>query len=168
MKSPLIALTTLALFGAALAPAAAQDIPTQAVKAVPLPQVEGREKFDPKRDAAKDIANAVKLAQKQNKRILLDVGGEWCPWCHKMDKFFIEDKEVAAFLKAKFVVVKVNFSQENENKAVLGKYPPAEGYPHIYILDKNGKFLHSQGTGELETGDHHDHDKFMVFLKKWG
>ena len=33
--------------------------------------------FDPKRDAAKDIANAVKLAQKQNKRVLIDVGGEW-------------------------------------------------------------------------------------------
>jgi hypothetical protein len=33
--------------------------------------------FDPKRDAEKDIANAIKLATKQNKRILLDVGGEW-------------------------------------------------------------------------------------------
>ena len=33
--------------------------------------------FDPKRDAAKDIANAVKAATKQNKRILLDVGGNW-------------------------------------------------------------------------------------------
>lgn len=33
--------------------------------------------FDPKRDAAKDIAKAVVAATKQNKRILLDVGGNW-------------------------------------------------------------------------------------------
>jgi hypothetical protein len=33
--------------------------------------------FDAKRDAAKDIENAVKVARKLNKRILLDVGGEW-------------------------------------------------------------------------------------------
>ncbi|MBC8064547.1 MAG: thioredoxin family protein [Chlorobia bacterium] len=128
---------------------------------------ETREKFDPKRDAAKDIQKAVILAKKQNKRILLDVGGEWCGWCHKLDKFFKTDLEVAKVLKERFVVVKINFSPENENKAVLSKYPAAEGYPHLYVLDKNGKFLHSQGTGELETGDHHDHDKFMKFLKTW-
>ena len=33
--------------------------------------------FDPKRDATKDIAGAIKIATKQNKRILLDVGGNW-------------------------------------------------------------------------------------------
>ena len=126
-----------------------------------------REKFDPKRDTAKDIANAVTLAKKQNKRILLDVGGEWCPWCHKLDKFFLDDKECAKILKDKFVVVKVNFSQENENKAVLSKYPEIPGYPHLFVLDKTGKLLHSQGTGDLETGDHHDHDKVLTFLKKW-
>lgn len=129
---------------------------------------ETREKFDPKRDAAKDIEKAVLIAKKQNKRILLDVGGEWCGWCHKLDKFFKTDLEVAKVLKEKFVVVKINFSPENKNEAVLSKYPAAEGYPHLYVLDKNGKFLHSQGTGELETGDHHDHDKFMKFLKAWG
>ncbi|MGV3616775.1 MAG: thioredoxin family protein [Fimbriimonas sp.] len=165
MKLSLTALATLAVFGASLTATAAQ-VPAQSSSEASK-GIE-REKFDPKRDAAKDIAAAVKVAQKQNKRILLDVGGEWCGWCHKLDKFFKTDKEIADTLKAKFVVVKVNFSQENENKAVLSKYPPAEGYPHLYVLDKNGKFLHSQGTGELETGDHHDHDKFMAFFKKWG
>jgi thioredoxin-related protein len=154
----------LALFVAVPAFAALQS-PSQSVSAGEA--AEGVEKFDPKRDAAKDIANAVVLARKQNKRILLDVGGEWCGWCKKLDKLFRTDKEVAKTLREKFVVVKVNFSQENENKAVLSKYPPAEGYPHLYVLDKNGKFLHSQGTGALETGDHHDHDKVMAFLTKW-
>lgn len=126
-----------------------------------------QEKFDPKRDAAKDIATGIEIAKKQKKRVLLDVGGEWCPWCHKLDKMFKEDKEVAAFLKGKYVVIKINYSQENENKDVLSKYPEVKGYPHLFVLDSKGKLLHSQDTGLLETGDHHDHDKVMTFLKKW-
>ena len=125
-----------------------------------------QEKFDPKRDSARDILDGVKYATKLNKPIILDVGGEWCGWCHKLDKMFKEDTEVAEMLK-KFVVIKVNFSQDNENKAVLSKYPEIKGYPHLFVLDKAGKLLHSQDTGLLETGDHHDHDKVMTFLKKW-
>ncbi len=42
-------------------------------------------KFDPSRDAQKDINNAIVEAKKLDKRILLDVGGEWCIWCHRLD-----------------------------------------------------------------------------------
>jgi hypothetical protein len=63
--------------------------------------------------------------------------------------------------------VKVNFSEENKNEKVLSRYPKIEGYPHIFVLEKNGKLLHSQDTGLLESGDHHDHDKVLAFLKKW-
>jgi hypothetical protein len=49
----------------------------QAVPAVQSGNATEKAGFDPKRDAAKDIADAVKVARKQNKRILLDVGGEW-------------------------------------------------------------------------------------------
>lgn len=126
-----------------------------------------REKFDPSRDAAADIRNAVQLARKQNKNIILDVGGEWCPWCKKLDQFFVDNKDAAALLRRHFIVVKVNFSQENQDEKVLSNYPKITGYPHLFVLDKNGKLLHSQDTGLLESGDHHDHDKVMAFLRKW-
>ncbi len=126
-----------------------------------------RVKFDPKRDSEKDIADAVKLATKQNKRILLDVGGEWCSWCHKLDKFFATNVEAGKILREKYVVVKVNFSPENKNEKVLSKFPAVKGYPHLFVLDKSGKLLHSQDTGELETGPEHDAAKVIPFLKKW-
>lgn len=130
-------------------------------------QTPNRTKFDPKRDAAKDISNAITLAKNENKRILLDVGGEWCGWCHKLDKLFMADAEIGKVLKKGYVVVKVNFSPENENKEVLSRYPKIVGYPHLFVLDKTGKLTHSQDTGVLETGDHHDPAKVMTFLKKW-
>lgn len=158
MKAAPLALAALLL--AAAVPLAATPQTQEAAK-------KEREKFDPKRDAAKDIANAVKKATKEDKRIMLDVGGEWCPWCHKLDEFFMTNKEAAKILKENYVVVKVNFSEENKNEAVLSKYPKIDGYPHLFVLDKKGKLLHSQNTGDLETGDHHDPDKVIPFLKKW-
>ncbi len=131
------------------------------------PATESREKFDPTRDAAKDIADAVVLASRDSRRILLDVGGEWCIWCHKLDKFFNDNKDAAEFLHANFIVVKINYSKENKNEKVLSAYPPVKGYPHLFVLDSSGKLLHSQDTGKLESGDHHDHDKVLSFLKAW-
>lgn len=133
----------------------------------PAEQRPQREKFDPVRDPAKDLTAAVAVGSKSGQRILLDVGGEWCPWCRKLDAFFDENKDVAAFLHKNFVVVKVNFSTENQNEKFLSQYPAIKGYPHIFVLDAAGKLLHSQSTGELENGDHHDHDKVFAFLKKW-
>ena len=131
------------------------------------PKEAPRVKFDPKRDPAKDLAEAVKVAKKQNKRIILDVGGEWCGWCHKLDTFFATNLEAGKILKEKYVVVKVNFSPENKNEAFLSKYPKINGYPHLFVLEKDGKLLHSQDTGLLETGPEHDAAKVIPFLKKW-
>lgn len=123
--------------------------------------------FDPARNPNEDLAKAMKQAAKENKRILMDVGGNWCSWCHKLDKMFKTDEDVKKTLVAKYVILKVNFSPDNENKEFLAKYPKITGYPHLFVLDAKGKLLHSQDTGLLETGANHDHDKVMTFLNKW-
>ncbi len=126
-----------------------------------------REKFDPNRDAKADIKNAVEKAYAENKNILLDVGGEWCIWCRRLDNFFLENSDLNDFLHKNFIVVKVNFSPENENKEVLSKYPVIEGYPHFFVLNKKGELIHSQNTGELEEGKGYSKDKIFDFLKNW-
>ena len=42
--------------------------------------------FDPTRDPAKDLAAAEAQAKAEHKNILLDVGGNWCSWCHLLDR----------------------------------------------------------------------------------
>lgn len=127
----------------------------------------GVDRFDPKRDAAKDIQNAVVEAKQTGKRVLLDVGGEWCIWCHRLDTLFATHPDLNKFLHKNFVVVKVNYSKENKNEKVLSRFPKIPGYPHLFVLDGSGKLLCSQDTGELESGKGHDPDKVMTFLKKW-
>ena len=109
-----------------------------------------REKFDPKRDPKTDLEAAVARAARENKRIILDVGGEWCIWCKKMDYFFMTNPELDRLKEENYVWVKVNLSLENENKDFLGRYPEAPGYPHLYVLEKDGTLMHSQNTADLE------------------
>jgi hypothetical protein len=66
-----------------------------------------------------------------------------------------------------FVTVKVNFSAENENKEILSRYDPIPGYPHIFVLERDGKLLHSQGTSALESGKSYDLEGLTAFLTKW-
>jgi hypothetical protein len=70
-------------------------------------------------------------------------------------------------LHKNFIVVKINFSKENKNEDFLSQYPQITGYPHLYVLDKDGEFLHSQNTGELEEDKGYSKEKMISFLKKW-
>jgi thiol:disulfide interchange protein len=124
-------------------------------------------KFDPKRDPAADVAQAVATAKDERKRVLVDVGGEWCSWCHIMDRFFENDAEARALRDRGFVLVKVNYSKENTNAAFLARWPKIEGYPHLFVLGPDGTLLHSQDTGELEAGKGYDRAKVLAFLRAW-
>jgi thioredoxin-related protein len=121
--------------------------------------------YDPKRDAEKDIREAVGEAARSGRRVLLEVGGQWCGWCRRLDKVFADHRELTELRDKHYVLVKVNFSPENENRKVLSKYPKIEGYPHIFVLDAQGRLVHSQNTGELEEGRDYNIRRIRVFLE---
>jgi len=125
------------------------------------------QRFDPTRNPNEDLKAAVELANNTNKRIILDVGGEWCIWCHRIDAFIHNSNEINSLLEENFIVLKINYSKENKNEKFLSQYPQVAGYPHFFVLDKDGKLLHSQNTGELEKDKDYDKDKFIAFLNKW-
>ncbi len=123
--------------------------------------------YDPERDPAEDVAEAVTLAQEEEKRILLIVGGDWCITCHVLDSYIAANESVAAQLTENFVMLKINFSEENQNEAFLSDYPEIEWYPHFYILESDGTLAESYDTRELETDGLYDDDKFISFLETW-
>jgi thiol:disulfide interchange protein len=125
------------------------------------------DKFDPARDAEADVAAAVATAASKGKRVLVDVGGEWCSWCHIMDDFFARDTEARALRDRAFVWVKVNWSKENRNERLLSRWPKIRGYPHLFVLGPGGALLHSQDTAMLEAGKGYDREKFLAFLRRW-
>lgn len=123
--------------------------------------------YDPKRDAEADIRDAVQEAARTGKRVLVDVGGEWCGWCHTLDRFFEQNPKLLEYRDQNFVMVKINYSPENENEKLLSQYPKIPGFPHLFILNAKGKLLHSQDTSELEEGKSYNLEKLFAFLRNW-
>ncbi|MDB5871550.1 MAG: hypothetical protein JWQ07_992 [Ramlibacter sp.] len=124
-------------------------------------------KFDPARDAAKDVATATAAAKAQGKRVIVDVGGEWCIWCHILDRFIAANADVKTLLDSKYVWVKVNWSPQNKNAALLARWPKVKGYPHLFVLDADGKLVQSQNTGLLEAQKDYDKAKVLAFLNQY-
>ena len=134
----------------------------------PIPDSALVDVYDPARNPAEDLQQAIVIAQNQNKRIMLELGGDWCIWCKFMDEFYASHNDILQFRADHYVLVKVNVSDKNMNEDFLSQFPAAAGYPHIYILDSDGTFLHSQDTVELEDGaESYVPDVFMAFLKEW-
>jgi thiol:disulfide interchange protein len=123
------------------------------------------DKYDPKRDPEKDLAAAEAEAKTSNRNIIVIVGGDWCSWCHIMDDFFHEHPDATALREKNYVLMKLNMSQENPNRAFLSRFPRIHGYPHIFILDAVGKLVQSQPTNVLEDGRTYNVKRFKKFLE---
>lgn len=125
------------------------------------------EKFDTTRDPVKDLAEASAFAKTHQTRILMEVGGEWCSWCKRLNKFIEDRQSIKDVLYPNYAFLRVNYSKEQDNAAFLSAYPKIKGYPHIFVLDADGTLIHSQDTEELEEGKSYSEESIIQFLKKW-
>lgn len=125
--------------------------------------------YDPTANAESQITDALALAKSTKRHVLIQVGGNWCSWCLKLHKLMRTDARIDSILKKDYIVVHLNYSKENKNLDVLKRhgFPQRFGFPVLLILDSNGNRLHTQDSGLLESGDHHDPEKVFTFLRNW-
>jgi len=123
--------------------------------------------YDQQRDPFKDAAAALTLAQATNRNVLIEVGGNWCSWCHKMDAFLENNPEIYQRLHSKYVLLKISVSDANENEAFMKSLPPVLGYPHMYVSTASGKMLLSKDTAELQNNEGYSKKAWLSFLDKW-
>lgn len=123
--------------------------------------------YDDKRNPFDDAVAALTLAQQTNRNVLIEIGGNWCVWCHKMDRFLAKNPELYQQLHQKFVLLKVNVSDSNENVEFMKSLPPVLGYPHMYISDAQGKLLKSKDTAEFQQNGGHSVKLWQAFINKW-
>jgi thiol:disulfide interchange protein len=124
--------------------------------------------YDPKRDPGKDLVMAEAAATKAHKRILLEVGGDWCVWCKYLDKFFTDHADARAAREDGFILMKVNMSPQNENHAFLDRFPKIPAYPYLFVLDEEGKMLAGKKTGDMEECcKTYSGAKMKEFLSSW-
>ncbi len=125
--------------------------------------------YNPAADAKADIQAAIKKAVAENKQVLIQIGGNWCPWCLKLHNVFHNEPVVDSLIKSDYILIRVNFSKENKNLEVLKELgsPQRFGFPVLVVLDQNGNRIHTQDTGLLESATSYDVAKVTEFLKGW-
>jgi len=132
-------------------------------------QAQTEKVYDENADAAADIKKAVEMAKQNNKHVLIVIGGNWCPWCLRLNKMINEDAEIKAALYDNYQVVKVNYDKEHTNMPVLSKleFPQRLGFPVIVILNQDGQRIHTQNSAYLELEKSYDKKKLIGFFNDW-
>jgi len=123
--------------------------------------------YDPGRDAVRDVQDAVLEANRTGRNVFIQVGGEWCGWCHRLDRLFQQQPPLTRLRDENYVTVLVNFSDENRNKQLLNRLPEVSGYPHFFILDRHGSLLAAKSVYNLEQGKGYNPELIEQFLRTW-
>lgn len=111
---------------------------------------------------------AVTDARASHRRVLVVAGGDWCRWCHVLDRFLARNADVNGELLKSFVVVKVYVGEDTDNAAFFAHLPEADGYPHFWVFGDDGKLVRSVSTASLESGPvNYDRARFLNFISEY-
>jgi thiol:disulfide interchange protein len=140
---------------------------TPAQPAAPAP-IAKRHIYSETADPTADIAAALKQARLEQKRVLLDFGGDWCGDCQVLDIYFHQSPNDDLLAK-NFILVHIFIGHMDKHVDVAEKYgvPLNKGVPALAVLDAHGKVLYSQKAGEFEDMRHMNAQSVTDFLNQW-
>lgn len=135
---------------------------------LPEPAVPNTDLYPPPEEAQAEINAALATAAKDNKRVILVFGANWCYDCHVLDQTF-HSKQIAPLVEANYHVVHVNLGDEDKNLDLAKKYevPLDKGIPALAVVDPDGKVVFSQKNGEFESSIRIGPEDVVQFLQKW-
>ena len=117
-------------------------------------------------NATKEIQEARAAALKQNKRVLLVFGANWCIDCHILDRAFHQPR-VAPLLQGNYVVVHIDVGQYDKNLALAKQYHVdlAKGVPSVAVIDGRNALVTS--STEFEKAHLLTEQDVIDFLDQW-
>ena len=123
------------------------------------------------------IDQAVAKAKSEDKFVVCQVGGNWCPWCLRFADFITNDTTISHVIDQNFVYIHVNYNPRKSGtaeKEALAKTmlqrlnnPARFGFPVFVVLDDDGRVIHIQDSSFLEQGQGYDQEKVLRFFKNW-
>lgn len=132
--TPRFCLPIIALLMIAAAPAAAPRLPVasfeQLPKPLPLP-------YDEKADADRAVAAAKARAARSGKRLLIDLGGNWCLDCRLLAGT-MDLPPLHAWLARRYEIVTVDVGRFDKNLQIPARYGITSrlaGVPAVLIVD---------------------------------
>jgi thiol:disulfide interchange protein len=134
-----------------------------------LPVVE-RYPYDEHADADAAVAAAFARARKSHKRVLIDLGGNWCGDCVVLANV-MQLPEMKPFLAAHYEIVSVDVGRFDKNLQIPARFGIRKrlvGVPSLLIVEPNGKTLvDAQDVSALADARHMTPQGLADWLAKW-
>lgn len=138
-------------------------------------QTEVKQPYNEQQEVRSDLKAAIQRASLDNKHILVQFGGNWCPWCLRFHALVKGTSRLDSLMKANYIYLLVNVPKDKAKRDFKlfeeYGYPNRFGFPVFIILDKSGKRLNTQDSDAFEHPDPHvkgyDTVKVERFLKMW-
>jgi len=107
-----------------------------------------------KENWAKNYEQALTLAEKEHKDILLIVGLPGCKWCGRLIHFTVTSDTIEAYTNKHLIILYTMYGDKSLPKNLNTKI-----FPTSYIISKNGKRLRQLQGYQLA-------DDYILFLKQ--
>jgi thiol-disulfide isomerase/thioredoxin len=154
--------------GSALSAVAAESPKVSLSKLEALP-IQVASPYDNRVNADEQVNAAIAKAHQSGKRVLLELGGNWCPDCVILSNMMLLP-EVAPFIADHYEVVLVDVGRFNKNMQIprrFGVNERIEGAPALLVLDSDGKLLDAGHLTELDTARTMQPQAIVDWLVRW-
>lgn len=133
-----------------------------------LPVVE-RAPYDESANADAAVNAAFARAKKTGKRVLIDLGGNWCGDCIVLANL-MQLPEMKPFLAAHFEIVAVDVGRFDKNLQVPARFgitKRLEGVPAVIIAEPDGRFVNPGRIAALADARHMTPQAIADWLAQW-
>jgi thiol-disulfide isomerase/thioredoxin len=143
--------------------------------AAPAPHVAANElrqplptPYDASANAAADVDAALARAKLSGKRVLLDLGGNWCPDCRFLAGV-LDIPEVKAFVDRNFEIVFVDVGRFDKNLEIPARFgaPKPKGVPTILVLTPDGTLVNPDQREDLSDARSMTPQAVVDWLARW-
>lgn len=164
------AFLSIALLASAAQPAFAATAPRVGIASInqlsqPLPKP-----YDETANADAAVAAALKKAKATRKRLLIDLGGNWCADCRILAGV-MEEPALKSFIDKHFVVVTVDVGRFDKNLQIPARYgitKRLEGVPAILAVDpRTNKLLNAGRVSALADARSMNPQALADWLAQW-
>ena len=144
---------------------AAPRVSVDSINALSLPDHPYNQSADP----GQAVDQALARARQNGKKVLIDLGGNWCADCLILSGVMALP-EVQAFLNARYEIVLVDIGRVNRNLAIPARFGVTvklEGVPAILIVTPDGHLVNKDHFAALAEARNMTPQAIVDWLAQW-
>jgi len=128
--------------------------------------------YDARADGEQQLAETLREARVDHKRVLLNLGANWCSDSQAMFRVLSTNSEIQGVISEHYVFEMIDVNQRGlkaRNARLVARFgnPIAAGIPVLLVLDENGALLNPDPGERLADSDHAHPAIVLAYLRKW-